>query len=173
MPRPRDYGSMPDATAPHEAGKTVLFICTGNIYRSRYAEAYFNHRARALGLTAQAISRGLRTDLVTDALSPFAAEAMRERGIAADSTAPSRRQLAPEDLERADLVIALREAEHRPMFAERFPAWEERVRYWDVADRDEWSTVEMVEAVEQNMERLFEELRRVCSRRVGLVDKEP
>ena len=164
---------MPDATAPLGAGKTVLFVCTGNSYRSRYAEAYFNHRARALGLAAQAISRGLRTDLVTEDLSPFAAEAMRERGIPAESTAPSRRQLAPEDLERAGLVIALREAEHRPMFAERFPGWEERVRYWDVPDRDEWSTVEMVEAVERNMEGLFEELGRVCSRPTGLVEKEP
>jgi protein-tyrosine phosphatase len=149
---------MPDATAPHDAGKTVLFICTGNIYRSRYAEAYFNHRARALGMEARATSRGLRTDLVTEDLSPFAAQAMQERGIRADDTAPSRRQLAREDLERANLVIALRQAEHRPMFAERFPAWEERVRYWDVADRDEWTTEQMVEAVERNTELLLEEI---------------
>jgi hypothetical protein len=46
------------------------------------------------------------------------------------------------------------------MFAERFPAWEERVRFWDVADRDEWSTVEMVDAVERNTELLLEELGR-------------
>ena len=64
---------------------SVLFVCTGNIYRSRYAEAYFNHRARELGIRARATSRGLRTDLVTEDLSPFAAEAMRERGIAPES----------------------------------------------------------------------------------------
>ena len=30
--------------------KAVLFLCSGNYYRSRHAEAVFNHRAAAAGL---------------------------------------------------------------------------------------------------------------------------
>ena len=40
--------------------KTILFLCTGNYYRSRYAEALFNHRAPLAGLRGFiAKSRGL------------------------------------------------------------------------------------------------------------------
>ena len=39
--------------------KTVLFLCSGNYYRSRYAEILFNWTAQEKGLTWKADSRGL------------------------------------------------------------------------------------------------------------------
>ena len=42
----------------------VLFVCTGNYYRSRFAEAVFNHLAAARGLPWRAVSRGLAVHLV-------------------------------------------------------------------------------------------------------------
>jgi hypothetical protein len=39
--------------------KTVLFLCTGNYYRSRFAEALFNSVAGKMGLPWRASSRGL------------------------------------------------------------------------------------------------------------------
>jgi len=44
----------------------VLFLCTGNYYRSRYAEELFNHLARAEGLSWRAISRGAAFALFVD-----------------------------------------------------------------------------------------------------------
>jgi protein-tyrosine phosphatase len=38
--------------------RRVLFLCTGNYYRSRYAEELFNHIARAEGLGWRAFSCG-------------------------------------------------------------------------------------------------------------------
>lgn len=42
--------------------KTVLFLCTGNYYRSRYAEILFNAKAEEMGLEWNAVSRGLAPD---------------------------------------------------------------------------------------------------------------
>ncbi|HEX3600375.1 MAG TPA: hypothetical protein VHU84_09555, partial [Lacipirellulaceae bacterium] len=40
----------------------VLFLCTGNYYRSRFAEIYFNWLAQQRGLAWSAESRGLALD---------------------------------------------------------------------------------------------------------------
>ncbi len=39
-------------------------------------------------------------------------------------------------MEEADLIVAVKETEHRPMVARRFPAWIDRVEYWHVDDLD-------------------------------------
>ena len=41
------------------------------------------------------------------------------------------------ELERADRIVALKQVEHRPLLAERFPAWAEKVEYWQVDDAPE------------------------------------
>jgi hypothetical protein len=42
-----------------------------------------------------------------------------------------------EDLEAADRVVALREAEHLPLLQERFPTWAEKVEFWHIDDAPE------------------------------------
>ena len=39
--------------------KSVLFLCTGNYYRSRFAEIYFNSVAVKMGLSWRAFFRAL------------------------------------------------------------------------------------------------------------------
>lgn len=39
-----------------------------------------------------------------------------------------------EDFVQAHWVVALQEAEHRPLLVERFPAWTDRVEFWHVED---------------------------------------
>jgi protein-tyrosine phosphatase len=41
-----------------------------------------------------------------------------------------------DDLEASHLVVAMKEAEHRFLLAEKFPGWENRVLYWHVHDID-------------------------------------
>ncbi|MHB0875474.1 MAG: arsenate-mycothiol transferase ArsC [Anaerolineae bacterium] len=115
----------------------VLFICTGNFYRSRFAEAVFNHEARLAGSRWRAFSRGLAIHLIEGDLSPYAAAALDERGITRDCTGPTRVALTAGDLERAGRVIALHESEHRPLIEEQFPHWANRITYWPVGDLDE------------------------------------
>jgi translation initiation factor 1 len=41
------------------------------------------------------------------------------------------------DLEQADWIVALKQAEHHPLLHERFPDWAEKVEYWHVEDAPE------------------------------------
>jgi hypothetical protein len=39
------------------------------------------------------------------------------------------------DFESADLIIALSDAEHRPLMLERYAEWHARTDFWEVEDR--------------------------------------
>ena len=116
--------------------KHVLFICTGNYYRSRFSEAVFNFLASRKNLPWRAFSRGLMIHLVDGPLSPHTAHALSVRGISPLFTAPNREALKRSDLEQAALVIALKRDEHHAMMTEQFPDWAEKIVYWDVHDLD-------------------------------------
>jgi protein-tyrosine phosphatase len=116
----------------------ILFVCSGNFYRSRFAEAVFNHHAAARGVPARAFSRGLATYLVAGEgpISPHTRRALADRAIALHHTGPAPEALSRADLARAHRTIALKEAEHRPLMREQFPDWEDRIEYWSIHDID-------------------------------------
>lgn len=118
--------------------RQVLFICSGNFYRSRFAEAVFNHHATQRQLPVRAFSRGLATHLVQGEgeISLYTRFALAARGIAIHHTASHPVQLTRADLERAHRTIAVKEAEHRPLMQRLFPDWENRIEYWAVHDLD-------------------------------------
>jgi len=143
-----------------EPRECVLFICTGNYYRSRFAEAVFNHRARALGLPFRAFSRGLAVHLIDGDLSSYTQEALEERGIPRDCTGPTRVPLTQADLARAERVIALKEDEHRPLMEQHFPLWADHIQYWHVHDLDQSEAEDALPEIERQVEALIEEMRR-------------
>lgn len=114
--------------------KKVLFICTGNFYRSRFAEAVFNFHADKRNLGWQAYSRGLAIHWAEGNLSPYIAAALSVRQIPVSYTGPTRIQLTEKDLEAADLRIAMDKNEHLQMIEEQFPDWSHRIQYWEVQD---------------------------------------
>jgi protein-tyrosine phosphatase len=114
--------------------KTVLFICTGNFYRSRFAEAVFNYHASQQALPWKAVSRGLAIHWATGPLSPFTAGALSVRRIPLHHTARDRTQLTENDLKLADLRIVMDRTEHFAMMQEQFPHWKDKVEYWEVPD---------------------------------------
>ena len=125
-------------TAPvMAAANLILFLCTGNYYRSRYAEELFNHRARIEGLAWRAFSRGVAEKGSPDNVGPmsrFALEALQAKTILPEGANRYPQPCSLEDFDQAALVIALKEAEHRPMIERRFPDVADRISYWHVDD---------------------------------------
>ncbi len=118
--------------------KTVLFICTGNYYRSRFAEYLFNALAVEQKLHWRATSRGLKTQMVDGQgpISKFTIERLAARHIHLEEASRSPIQLTENDLVCADLVIAMKDAEHRAMMKEQFPFWADAINYWNIDDLD-------------------------------------
>ncbi len=118
--------------------KTVLFLCTGNYYRSRFAEVLFNSVAGKMGLPWQVSSRGLALERGVNNVGPMAVaavKALEALGVpAAEAVARLPAQVTTDDLERADRVVALKQDEHLPLLQDRFPAWVEKVEFWHVDD---------------------------------------
>ena len=121
--------------------KTILFLCTGNYYRSRFAEVLFNSVAGKMGLPWRASSRGLALERGVNNVGPMAAsavQALEAMGVrAGDAITRTPAQVTTDDLEGAALVVALKQAEHLPLLHERFPAWAEKVEFWHVDDAPE------------------------------------
>ena len=118
--------------------RTILFLCTGNYYRSRFAEVLFASVARKMGLPWDASSRGLALERGVSnigSMATVAIKALEAMGMR-DAERCSRRpaQVTIDELEQADVIIALKHSEHLPLLEERFPAFTERVEFWHIDD---------------------------------------
>lgn len=117
----------------------LLFVCTGNYYRSRLAEILFNHYAVRSGLPWRAESRGL---VVTGRLSGLAAEARAYAELAGIADVPGRnpKPLLVDELAGVGLVVLMNRAEHEPIMEREFrPVYRALVsrgalRAWNVFD---------------------------------------
>jgi predicted translation initiation factor SUI1 len=118
--------------------KTVLFLCTGNYYRSRFAEIYFNSVAQKMGLPWNATSRAIALERGAGNIGPMSAAALQAlaamRVNDADAVSRFPIQVTADDLAKAAFIVALKQAEHLPLLQERFPAWVEKVEFWHVDD---------------------------------------
>ena len=118
--------------------KSILFLCTGNYYRSRFAEVFFNSLAERHNLPWKAYSRGLALERGVNNIGPMAREAIETlQRLGACLGADGERMpqsLTSDDLETAHRIIALKRDEHLPLLQERFPSWADRVEYWHIED---------------------------------------
>jgi len=140
------------------ADQRILFICTGNYYRSRVAEAMFNHLAEQRGLPWRAFSRGLMAHLAPGPISEYTQDGLASRGVHLRHTAEGSAQLTEDDLRTANVIIALKDAEHRPMFMRWFPEWTKKVVYWDVTDQPDVRPEVALPAIEEEVRRLIDSL---------------
>jgi protein-tyrosine phosphatase len=140
---------------------TVLFLCSGNYYRSRFAESLFNHLAEAAGLAYRADSAGLWPNCRQHNPGPISHEtlaALRTRGVNLPEPHRTPRDVSATDIQRAALTIALKEAEHRPIIVQRFPSLLTRVEFWHVHDVADAPPSEALPLIETNVLALIERL---------------
>ncbi len=146
-------------TAPNSSPKKILFLCTGNYYRSRFAEIFFNWQARQRGLQWTAESRGLALDGCNyGPISRYTLARLRDQGIDYDADQRFPLPLSEADLRAADLIVAVKEDEHRPLVAARFPAWCDRIEYWHVHDLDCAAPGEAIPHLENELTQLLDRL---------------
>lgn len=115
----------------------VIFVCSGNFYRSRFAEEYFNATAKKKGLSCYSESRGTLVDPTAapgePGMSPETVTQLEKRGITPVGTNLSRRAMTPHDVTEFDLFVALNGEEHLPAMAQAgYPP--DRTLAWDIRD---------------------------------------
>ncbi len=137
--------------------KKVLFVCTGNFYRSRFAEAVFNEAAPKAWTAS---SRGLDAGKPRKTpVSPLVVDELKRRHVAERRVAGKPQQLTRADLDAADVVVLLDGAEHQPMLVQQFPGLPlDKVRSWSVADVPKLAPPDAFEAIAQQTASLIEEL---------------
>jgi len=141
--------------------RTVLFLCTGNYYRSRFVELFFNALASRSGLDWTANSRGIATEFGFRNIGPISPRVLKrlaDQGIELEQDIRSPIELEECDLSRADLIIAMNEPEHQPYLEERFPQWASSVEYWHVPDLDLMSAEDALLEMERQVRALIERL---------------
>ncbi len=141
--------------------RTVLFLCTGNYYRSRHAEVVFDHHAKAAGLPWRAASRGLAIEWGVNNHGPMSratAARLKALGIPHEMYVRMPQAVTEADFAAAHLVVALKEAEHRPLMSERFPHLVDRVEYWSVHDLDAATPEQALPEIEEQVRALIARL---------------
>jgi protein-tyrosine phosphatase len=142
------------------AHRRVLFICTGNFYRSRFAEAVFNHHAEQRRIPWIAFSRGLAIHLAEGYLSTYTTEALKNRRIELRHTGSARIRLSEDDLVNSDYRIAMDRSEHFQMMRSQFSAWADQIDYWDVSDIPFRSSVDALPEIEFKVMQLLDKVSR-------------
>lgn len=138
----------------------LLFLCSGNYYRSRFAEIYFNHLARKTGLKWRAYSRGLKHTWSGNPgpMAPSAAVRLFRKGILSWQYLRFPVRAIENDFNQSGMVIALKESEHRPYMRDHFNQWTETIHYWQIHDVDVDPPSKTLPTLEAQIEGLVDQL---------------
>jgi protein-tyrosine phosphatase len=113
----------------------ILFVCTANIFRSRFSEEVYNHLAIQKKLSTRAFSAGLKVGAyltrtlykpALDKLKLFEIKALRGDDLS----------IHINDVELSDYkrIICLDKNEHKPMVEQNRKLKNIKVEYWDIID---------------------------------------
>ena len=142
----------------------VTFVCTGNYYRSRFAESYFNYLCDILKLDYVADSYGLAIHFADELakehgeVSPFSRERMNYIGIPERYFERDRKSLTKDAIENSDMVIAMDKEEHTPMIMESFPSYINQFNFFEVKDVFDWEPKQTLDETQKMVERMINDI---------------
>ena len=142
----------------------VVFVCTGNYYRSRFAESYFNYLCDILKLNYEADSYGLAIHYADELaekhgeLSPFSRERMEHIGIPDNYFERSRKSLTKDAIENSDVIIAMDEDEHTEMIMEQFPSYINQFNFFKVKDVFDWEPKQTLDETQKMVEMMINDI---------------
>ena len=137
----------------------VLFVCTANIHRSRFAEEVFNHLAKKSNSVHEAFSAGLRVGDYSfrtiyypalDNLKKFNITPLRPN---ADST-----HIDDVELHEYSRIICMDEGEHKPMILANSKLQNDLFEYWDIIDEPKMKSEISLPKCYRKVESLFKDL---------------
>ncbi len=142
--------------------KTILFVCTGNYYRSRLAELYFNQLAQKHKLPWKALSVGTEADQGHNEgpISIHTIEACAEFNIPLAKPYRFPEQIAKGHLTEASTIILLNEEEHLPYLQSKFPDHiNSNITSWKILDIDYEKPETAIQALMIKVDDLVETLK--------------
>lgn len=136
----------------------ILFVCTGNFYRSRFCEHYMTYLGELLKLPLSCSSKGFEIELadhvstIHGEISPFTIERLKTFGIQIDNV-KERESLLQSDIDRADILVIIDKGEHSP-YLKNFNISKTDTIFWTVKDIADWSPNETLFNLESNCQKL-------------------
>jgi protein-tyrosine phosphatase len=142
--------------------KQILFICTGNYYRSRFAEAVFNYYMSKKKSHWKAYSRGLNISALTPTqrkvpVSAYTVTELNKLNIPLSFVDGQPTQLVQADLDSSHYVIALSRSEHKPLLEKGFTRLS-KIQYWEVEDMHLASSDQALPAILTQVQKLIQQL---------------
>ena len=113
----------------------TLFVCTANIFRSRFSEEVYNHLANSLNLSSRAYSAGLMVGhYKTRTIYAPALEQLKLLNIAPRRKDELSIHINDLDLKQFDQVICMDKNEHQPMVRKNQNLINLNIEYWNIVD---------------------------------------
>ena len=113
----------------------ILFVCTANIFRSRFSEEVYNHLAANMNLSSQAFSAGLMVGhYKTRTIYAPALKQLKLLNIIPKREDELSIHINDLDLKQFDQVICMDRNEHQPMVRKNKNLTNLNIEYWDIVD---------------------------------------
>lgn len=153
----------------YEEMNRVLFLCSGNYYRSRFAEIFFNYLNEKSGNAVKwkALSRGLFVYKSNNPgpLSIHTRRALSQLSIDMEEPIRYPLQVRDYDMDNAAVVIAMKKAEHQDNLIENYKMHHDKIIYWDIHDLDAGEPEDTILAIKEHVGRLYQD---ICADRLNV-----